>query len=192
VRAPAVCDHCGSIFGSPFEFNNAHRVSFRNVNLPCPRCGRQAHVIEGTYNFIGNTIELLSGPQATRDRLQWLSDYFASVRELGVTTEDVRAEIHKTAPELASLADALPTNRAELYAFIAIILATLQLILAQVGGDTRIEIHQVINQITQQVPAPTPPRAVEVRSDVPASTARNTLCPCGSGKKYKKCHGQAH
>jgi preprotein translocase subunit SecA len=25
----------------------------------------------------------------------------------------------------------------------------------------------------------------------PAKVGRNELCPCGSGKKYKKCHGAA-
>ena len=32
-------------------------------------------------------------------------------------------------------------------------------------------------------PAPAP------RPAVPAKVGRNDLCPCGSGKKYKKCHG---
>jgi len=50
-------------------------------------------------------------------------------------------------------------------------------------------------------PAPEPvppPRMVLNRSDEPApqpvhsqadKTGRNDPCPCGSGKKYKKCHG---
>jgi preprotein translocase subunit SecA len=48
-------------------------------------------------------------------------------------------------------------------------------------------------------PEPTPPpRMVLNRSDEPATqtvqsqadkTGRNDPCPCGSGKKFKKCHG---
>ena len=50
-------------------------------------------------------------------------------------------------------------------------------------------------------PAPEPippPRMVLNRSDEPAAqtaqsqgdkTGRNDPCPCGSGKKFKKCHG---
>ncbi|MFN0119178.1 MAG: DUF1186 domain-containing protein [Blastocatellia bacterium] len=45
-------------------------------------------------------------------------------------------------------------------------------------------------------PAPPPARkpAIEWRSTTPATadtpkTGRNDPCPCGSGKKYKKCHG---
>jgi uncharacterized protein len=32
------------------------------------------------------------------------------------------------------------------------------------------------------------PRVVQVRHEAPAP-GRNDLCPCGSGKKFKKCHG---
>jgi hypothetical protein len=32
---------------------------------------------------------------------------------------------------------------------------------------------------------------VEAHRAVFAGTGRNATCPCGSGKKYKKCHGAA-
>ena len=31
--------------------------------------------------------------------------------------------------------------------------------------------------------------SVTTESDEYAGTGRNADCPCGSGKKYKKCHG---
>ena len=34
----------------------------------------------------------------------------------------------------------------------------------------------------------TPERAEPIRRDTP-KVGRNDPCPCGSGKKYKKCHG---
>jgi hypothetical protein len=40
-----------------------------------------------------------------------------------------------------------------------------------------------INKLPEPVFAPQPPRVV---GDLPA---RNDPCPCGSGKKYKRCHG---
>jgi preprotein translocase subunit SecA len=44
-------------------------------------------------------------------------------------------------------------------------------------------------------PAPAPVNqlqysAAEVESTVSGGTSRNAPCPCGSGKKYKRCHGQ--
>lgn len=42
-------------------------------------------------------------------------------------------------------------------------------------------------------PAPAPAKAqtyVKDKDDPFANVGRNDLCPCGSGKKYKKCHGR--
>jgi preprotein translocase subunit SecA len=46
-----------------------------------------------------------------------------------------------------------------------------------------------------EMPAPTElsPRPAGFRPDDPATwgrVSRNAACPCGSGKKYKHCHGQ--
>ena len=45
----------------------------------------------------------------------------------------------------------------------------------------------------QQVPPPPPatdvPEKITVRRDMP-KVGRNDNCPCGSGKKYKNCHGR--
>jgi preprotein translocase subunit SecA len=52
------------------------------------------------------------------------------------------------------------------------------------------------NQVAAMAQAPTPARTggddvvKTVRRDEP-KVGRNDPCPCGSGKKYKKCHGQA-
>jgi len=44
------------------------------------------------------------------------------------------------------------------------------------------------NNENQQAEEPAPV-ATPIRSEI--KVGRNDLCPCGSGKKYKKCHGQA-
>ena len=38
-------------------------------------------------------------------------------------------------------------------------------------------------------PAAQPGRTVTNADDEFAGVGRNALCPCGSGKKYKRCHG---
>jgi preprotein translocase subunit SecA len=45
-------------------------------------------------------------------------------------------------------------------------------------------------------PAPAPVfqlqySAAEIEANSPNATSRNAPCPCGSGKKYKRCHGQS-
>ncbi len=46
------------------------------------------------------------------------------------------------------------------------------------------ELRQFNDRVTQFVPPPRPARAAN-----PRKIGRNDPCPCGSGKKYKKCHG---
>jgi preprotein translocase subunit SecA len=45
--------------------------------------------------------------------------------------------------------------------------------------------------VTDGVPPPPPPPSVGDRASVYAGVGRNDPCPCGSGKKFKKCHGAA-
>jgi SEC-C motif len=197
TRVPAVCDTCGSFFPSPIEVSNSSNITFAGNKVgPCPRCGGMGHIPDGTYNFIGNTIEVLSGPKRSRSDLERLAEILRSARNRGATAEQVREQVKKEVPELSSLTDALPKTRAELYAFVAIILTVLTLLLAEIrkGNQPNIEVTQVINQITQIIqppPSKAPTKMTSVKSDlVPhvASVGRNDLCPCGSGKKYKKCH----
>jgi hypothetical protein len=195
VRVPAVCDSCGAFFPSPIEASNAINITFSTVAVgPCPHCGGSGHVPDGTYNFIGNAIQFLSGPARSASDLERLAAILRSARQREASAEDIRKQIANEVPELQSIADLLPKTRAELYAFIGIILAILTLLLGALrkGEPSKIEINQVINQITTVVeePGQTP-----AESQGPASTAskppkvgRNDPCPCGSGKKYKKCH----
>jgi preprotein translocase subunit SecA len=49
--------------------------------------------------------------------------------------------------------------------------------------------HDHEHDLAPPSPGPEPPAAA-LYSQMPAQkTGRNDPCPCGSGKKYKKCHG---
>jgi preprotein translocase subunit SecA len=61
-------------------------------------------------------------------------------------------------------------------------------------GGVALAEPQVISEIPAQSPAIRPYRPQPVDPDRPetwAATPRNAPCPCGSGKKYKHCHGRA-
>lgn len=191
TRVPAVCDSCGAFFPSPIEASNSTNITFSGVAVgPCPRCGGNGHVPDGTYNFIENTIELLSGPQRSKNDLQRLAEILRSAQARGASAQEIKEQVRKEVPELKSLADALPKTRAELYAFIAIILTILTLVLTEVrrGKDQKVEINQVINQITQLTPTVPPQPMPQVSAPATKTLGRNDPCYCGSGKKYKKCH----
>ncbi|MEN0015550.1 MAG: hypothetical protein AAGC46_19435, partial [Solirubrobacteraceae bacterium] len=63
MEIPAFCQRCGAIFPSGFAVANVVGLTLQgNLAGPCPRCGGMGEVIQGTFNVIGNAIELVSGP----------------------------------------------------------------------------------------------------------------------------------
>lgn len=190
LRVPAVCDNCGAIFPSSFEVENSTNISFSGCGSgPCPACGGKGHIPDGVYNFIGNTIELLSGPSRTVAELERLASIIKKAKERNSSYNDVAKEIEEQLPELSSLKDILPKTRAELYAFLAIIISTITLLLSQASsGETqKIEVNNVINNIYQQQPVAPEIKQPNSRPFQSKRIGRNEPCPCGSGSKYKKC-----
>lgn len=195
---PAICDRCGVMFPSGFVIENAINITLSgNQSGPCPACGGMGHIPDGLYNFIGNSIELLQGPTRTVTELQRLA---AALRDARARKSDV-AEIQKTltdaSSELQSIADILPKNRTELYAFLGLLIAVITLILSMKEKDKPVNIHvdQVINMAVKEASPPleksqgtTTASSATVKSK--SKVGRNEPCPCGSGKKYKRCHGQ--
>jgi hypothetical protein len=64
-----------------------------------------------------------------------------NAQEHSAKAEEVKADIERETPEFASLTDLLPRNRAELYAFIALILTTIQMLLPTSGNIPDIDRH---------------------------------------------------
>jgi preprotein translocase subunit SecA len=59
---------------------------------------------------------------------------------------------------------------------------------AAAGGPARVEVPEAALAGYEQAVQEALPPAEPVRRDMP-KVGRNDPCPCGSGKKYKKCHG---
>lgn len=190
MRVPAVCDNCGTIFPSGFEVSNSTNISFSGCGAgPCPVCGGTGHIPDGVYNFLGNTIEFLSGPSRSIVELERLAALLERAKTSNATSQAVAKEIDESIPELSSIKDWLPKNRSELYAFIALLLSALSLMINQSesGEPSKVEVNTVINNVYQQAPeaqaAPSPEKPKKQKAKV----GRNEPCPCGSGKKFKKC-----
>jgi uncharacterized protein YecA (UPF0149 family) len=153
------------------------------------------HVPDGVFNFVGNTIEILSAPKRTVDELSRLAKILREAQEKKRSLEEVAETIRKEVPELAGLADLLPNNRAELYAFLALIVAVIALLTqgSESGSNTtNITVNQTINQVfveTDKAAKPKENTGPQAKQATP-KVGRNDPCPCGSGKKYKKCCGR--
>lgn len=200
---PAFCNTCGGIFPSGFAAENSTGISFSNCSSgPCPVCGGMGHIPDGVYNFIGNTIQLLSGPRRTVDELERLANILRSSRENGSTLDEIKEKVQREVPELTSISDVLPRTRQDLYQFISIIISIITLIitLSQSSNEKTVEINEVVNYIYQQTDTGITRLHNEHTLDIKDSpkggpvrinkVGRNEKCPCGSGKKYKYCHGR--
>lgn len=190
---PAFCTQCGLVFGSGIAINNSTNIQLRNVSSSCPRCGAMARVPDGIYNVLGGVIELLSGPTSSVEQLRRLQSVLEQARAQGKNREEVQTAITLAAPELASLASALPVTRGELYAFITTILTLLTLIVSayaawKPAGPSQAEIEAMVATALEKAAQPKVSQSVSPpKKRVSKKVGRNSLCPCGSGKKYKRC-----
>jgi len=198
MRAPAVCDKCGTIFPSAFNIAAENVGIYGCSSCPCPKCGGYGRIPDGIYSFIDNAILLLSDRTRTKSQLHKLADILKKARQKHATTQELGDKIQNELPELSSLKDILPKTRTELYAFVAIILTIITILITSWSRDhtPKIEINQVVNvlyknQDSIQQPSDAIKKDIKIENNVETTKqkkiGRNQPCPCGSGKKYKKC-----
>lgn len=185
---PAFCDTCGTVFNSGIFIEDSTNISFTgNRSGPCPSCGGMGHIPDGVFNFIGNTIEILSAPERTIAELTRLAQILREAKAKAETREQVVSRIEKELPSLSGLVKLLPKNKSELYGFLAVVLAAVQLFsqTPPTQNSTTINVTQVIQQVIAE---PSSFKAAPVINPK-KKIGRNKLCPCGSGVKYKRCCG---
>jgi preprotein translocase subunit SecA len=56
-------------------------------------------------------------------------------------------------------------------------------------GFTKVEKQQNLSYSAPSIDGEVTPGSPVVKASGVAEVGRNELCPCGSGKKYKRCHG---
>lgn len=194
TKVPILCRSCEnlsvseSILGGEAPF-----AAFENVGVgPCPHCGGDCDVLDGGDSFLDGTISFLSAPDRTVSELQCLASILRRAKSRGESVRTVAAEIQKDLPSVSSLIQAFPTNRAEFYACITIMIAMLSLLLEadQKNRKRTITANQVMNHIHTQQSCTLRPMAQPSSLPKPSPKLRpNDVCHCGSGKKFKKCHG---
>lgn len=153
MRVPAICNTCGSLFPSGFNLQpGATDAAFVGCDAgPCPNCGGDGSIPDGIYNLIGNTIRILSQSSQTTAQLQRLAAILKETYQSKASVTSLEERLEKDLPELSSFRDALPKTRNELYAFIAIALTIIMMLIGQLNnkGDKKrnITVNQVINNI---------------------------------------------
>lgn len=194
VNLPAFCDNkeCGAIFPSGFTFENAVNVTLSgNRSGPCPHCGGCGSVPDGVFNFVNDTIQILSAPQCTIDEFNRLSAIIIEAIKNKNSAQDVAKKINKEIPNLTQLGKTILTIGGGLLLFLQIINAIIDI--KKSFQDTQpyntinqnITINQVFDNLYQEQN-----NKIMINIDYNSKVGRNDKCSCGSGIKYKKCCGK--
>jgi len=190
---PAFCKNCGAIFGSGMVFENCTNIQLNGNKVQCPNCGDIGEVPDGVFDIVGNIIEVLTATPNTINNFKKLNHILTDAKNKNYSHEEINSKIKKEIPELSSFSDVLPKSRNELYAFITLILTAIGLAMTFMLSSNNNVISEVkIKEITEN--------AIEkslLKYNIPKKqnnvlpkkkkTGRNQSCPCGSGKKFKKC-----
>jgi len=124
------------------------------------------HVPDGVFNFIGSTIEILSAPQRTIGELTRLAQILREAKAKQQSTQHVSAQIKQEFPWLSSLSELLPKNRGELYGFLAVVLAAIQILIQsqQPAQKITINVLQVVEQTLESAQEAKPHQHMDKQS----------------------------
>lgn len=202
ITLPAFCDNqeCGAVFPSGFIVENCREMTFKGcVSGPCPQCGGMGHLPEGVFNFIEDTIEILTASQRTIEELTLLFNVINEAYKNKETPELFAEKIKNITPSFFDLLNILPQTRSEWYNFLALLL---QIVAAVQGGHSLIAVdiedkelaravivNQVLNQVywSKNSNIGISESFLSQNSLNQDKVGRNDFCPCGSGQKFKKC-----
>ncbi|MDI1264515.1 MAG: hypothetical protein PS018_14765 [bacterium] len=150
---PAHCDNCGIVFNSSaFEVGPAAlEVTISGIDVICPNCGSDAHLIDGTFDFVGNAIKVLAAPPRTIEILKALQAALRAA-EAGEPEEKVLAHIEKESPELAKAAKTAAKGGRHL------LVGALLLLAAQcsVNVTSTLDVNELVDQVHVYVTGSSP------------------------------------
>lgn len=210
IAMPAICDTCDTIFPSGFFTGNGRRHFIGCTSGPCPTCNGMGHVPDGSYSIMEDTIEILSAPERSISELMRFSEILNAAQSQNLSVEQVVQEIQSTTPSLSPLLSFMRKEDFRFWLTTMISILSLVVTISNSNNSTeqdssdsqpQIEIEQVINHIYQINDIDTEnlislnQNSIEntVIKPPPIRTEkfqRNDPCYCGSGVKFKRCHGK--
>jgi len=185
MEHPALCTACRTLYPSGLE----GKAPAASSVAPCPGCGKEGYIPDGVESFAQHLMEELSAPERSISEIERLSAIFVAALQKEAAFTHIDETIRESIPPLAPVADLLPTPPAERYAFIALALKAIVLFITELGqsDEPTVAVDQVLNAVYEEEAAPPSQVAAKPLTEEGAKVGRNDPCPCGSGKKYKKC-----
>jgi hypothetical protein len=199
---PAICDSCGRLWvPNAISIENSTGISLKDIAVsPCPYCGQTGHIPDGIYDATAEGIRIVATSSKSASSLATLQRLLAEARAANSSAEATAEAIESQAPEFRLLAELVRRLKGvPIATWLALILAAVTIVQAEVADKRQGNIEAKVDQIYQQVinqavttptasPAPVP-RVSPGAAQAP-KVGRNDPCPCGSGLKYKRCHGR--
>jgi hypothetical protein len=204
---PFVCKRCGHRYGQNFIAfeGDSSNITFVNNENQCPKCGtlnRQA-LPNGTYNARGGRWEVarqaihdILSVNPTADDIERLAQLFKEAQVRGSEVEQVASAIENETP-FAAVAKALREHPPGWGAYLISILLAVALWLVASPTSTdgpprpvpvaQPMSPQQIDKLAEEIASQIERREGFNQPQELRKPGRNELCPCGSGKKYKKC-----
>lgn len=194
VRLPAMCTECDAVYPSPLAARFPESDNAFAVPAPCPGCGAGGRVPPESLRRTAALAGALAEAGLPADRAEELLDELEAACREADSREDAVLDALRRVPELGRLAGSLPGEGPEEMA------AAVRLARAAAAVTAEAEDGSAPEELAERVlaeayeryaPAPSPaePDGPAERAEARLEAAgRNDPCPCGSGRKYKRCH----
>lgn len=123
---PALCKVCGNLFPSGYDFGNIQHLTLNSNSTTCPNCRSTVALVDGVFNIIGNTAEVLSAPETTYAELQKIETLIQQLRKQQIQSEEIVKAIEKEVPRVAPLIKNARLANVDISGLLTILLATAQ------------------------------------------------------------------
>jgi len=197
-----ICKNCRRAFESQVKIDPAIYAMYPNLkvghnNLTCPHCnvvhsysekdfqytGVQAKELASFGKIVQNIINVVQQSDNPLRRATEMFDEFEAAKRIS------SVENLKKSPRLKELKKWLPDTPEKIAAYLVILQIIIQLLTK--APERPVEYNTVINQYNQTIIINQTVDQNQDKLTIPKQKiGRNDLCPCGSGKKFKKCHGK--
>jgi len=180
------CRTCTRIFSSGIEIGEGSTVTLSNNLINCPFCGSTQNLPDGTFRgTVEGIVRVLQKAENPLEQAKRILEALERSRTAG-NLSDLSKQ-----PWYNRWQKWLPNSPEKIAAYIAIFYTIIQLLTKE--PDKPVVYNQTfINQYNQTINIKDNQDPVQSQQRVSPTNkvGRNDPCPCGSGKKYKKCHGR--
>jgi hypothetical protein len=143
------CPDCNAVFPlSILKFDNVSGHAFQGIKTPCVNCGGVADLLDGTFNFVGDTVVLVEGPAFTVEIFRRFASLVEQANAGEITPEDLETEATKLGAEYGQLATKARKGGKRGIALLAVVAMA-------VLGRCNLNLDVDLNELYDQVAHPT-------------------------------------